>query len=107
MEIDVSQLQMGDEFLYSVQGNIARAVVIRPVLARKLQPSYNPSNKTYYKSVKCMVAMIETSYSSNWNGHTRTWTRKEYCASDKYNIEKFVNLNGRNLWLVKREGIPV
>ena len=103
MEIDVTQLQIGDEFLYSVQGTIARAKVIRPVEAKKVQPQYRLNNKVYYKSVKCKVAMIEVSYNNNWNGTTRTWTRKEYCASDNYTIEKFVNLNHRNIWLLKKE----
>ncbi len=50
MEIDVTQLQMGDEFLYSVQGTIARAKVIRPVVPKKVQPTYRQNNKVYYKS---------------------------------------------------------
>lgn len=103
MEIDVTQLQMGDEFLYSVQGTIARAKVIRPVEKKKIQPSYNPLNKTYYKAVKVKVAMKETSYTTNWNNQQRTWTKKEYCASDNYSVEKFVDLNHRNIWLIKRE----
>lgn len=102
MEIQVDDLQLGDEFLYSVQGTIARAKVIRPVQPRKVQPTYRHNNKLYYKSVKCKVAIIEKSYVNNWNGTTRTWTRKEYCASDNYTVEKFVDLNHRNLWLIKR-----
>ena len=103
MEIDVTQLQMGDEFLYSVQGTIARAKVIRPVEAKKVQPTYGTQGKTYYKSVKCKVAIKETTYTTNWGGNKRTWTRKEYCASDNYTVEKFVDLNHRNIWLIKRE----
>lgn len=100
MEIDVTQLQMGDEFLYSVNGTIARAKVIRPTVPRKVQLS---SDKVLYKAVKCKVAMIEKSYITNWNGNTRVWTKKKYCASDNYTIEKFLNLNHRNIWLLKRE----
>jgi hypothetical protein len=103
MEIDVTQLQIGDEFLYSVQGTIVRAKVIRPVEPKKVQPTYGTVGKTFYKSVKCKVAMKETSYTTNWNGNLRTWTRKEYCASDNYTVEKFVDLNHRNIWLIKRE----
>ena len=104
MQIDVSQLQLGDEFLYAIMGNIARAKVVRPVEKKKVQPNnpYHP-NKVYYKSVKCKVAMKETSYTTNWNGNTRVWTKKEYCASDNYTIEKFVDLNHRNVWLIKKE----
>ena len=103
MEIDVTQLQMGDEFLYSVQGTIARAKVIRPVVPKKVQPTYRINNKVYYKSVKCKVAIKETSYTTNWNNRQRTFTKKEYCASDNYTVEKFIDLNHRNIWLIKRE----
>ncbi len=102
MEIDVTQLQLGDEFLYSIQGTIARAKVIRPVVPKKIQPTHMPG-KVHYKAVKCKVAIKETSYTTNWNGNTRVWTRKEYCASDNYTVEKFVDLNYRNIWLLKRE----
>ena len=102
MEIDVTQLELGDEFLYSIQGTIARAKVIRPVQPRKTQPSYNPTGKTFYKAVKCKVAIKETTYTSTWNGNTRTYTRKEYSASDNFTVEKFVDLNYRNIWLIKK-----
>ncbi len=103
METTVDNLQLGDEFLYSVQGTIARAKVIRPVVPKKVQPTYRQNNKVYYKSVKCKVAIVEKSYSLNRNGNTRTWIKKEYTASDNYTVEKFVDLNHRNLWLIKRE----
>ena len=103
MEVTVADLQLGDEFLYAVHGNLARAKVIRPVQVKKMQPSYNPLNKTFYKSVKVKVAMVETPYTTNWNGSKRTWVRKEYSASDNFTIEKFVDLNHRNIWLIKRE----
>jgi hypothetical protein len=105
MEIDVTQLQMGDEFLYSVQGTIARAKVIRPVEPKKVQPTYNPTNKTFYKSVKCKVAIKETTYTHTYNGRTSTYTRKEYNASDNYTVEKYVDLNYRNIWLIKKHNI--
>lgn len=103
MEIDVTQLQMGDEFLYSVQGTIARAKVIRPVEKKKVQPNGGPVGKVYYKTVKCKVSLIETPYTYTWGGNTRTHIRREYTASDNYTVEKFVNLNYRNIWLIKRE----
>ena len=104
MEVTVADLQLGDEFLYAVHGNLARAKVIRPVQPKKVQPSYNPqAGKVYYKAVKCKVSIVETSYTTNWNGNNRTWTRKEYSASDNYTVEKFIDLNWRNIWLIKRE----
>ena len=104
MEIDVSQLEIGDEFLYAMQGSIVRAKVIRPVQQKKVQPTYNSkAGKIYYKAVKCEVAVAEVSYTSQWGGTPRTWTKKEYNASDNYTTQKFVDLNWRNIWLIKRE----
>jgi hypothetical protein len=107
MQIDVSQLEIGDEFLYAMQGTVVRAKVIRPVQQKKVQPKYNyQPAKVFYKSVKCNVAMKETTYTANWgNGTPRTWTKKEYCASDEYNTEKFVDLNWRNIWLIKKQNL--
>ena len=102
MQIDVSQLQLGDEFLYAIMGNIARAKVIRPVEVKKVQPNYQTQpGKVFYKSVKCKVAMEERTFTTSWNN--RTYTKKEYCASDNYTVEKFVDLNHRNVWLIKRQ----
>ena len=47
--------------------------------------------------------MEDKSYTTNWQGNRRIWTRKEYTASDNFTVEKFVDLNHRNLWLLKRE----
>ena len=102
MEINLSDLELGDEFLYAVQGSLVRAKVIRPVQLKKIQPSYNPTNKTFYKAVKCKVAIAERTYTSSWNGNTRTCTRREYNTSDNFTVEKFIDLNWRNVWLIKK-----
>jgi hypothetical protein len=103
MEIKVEDLQLGDEFLYAVQGTIARAKVIRPVQQRKAQPTYGTAGKVYYKAVKCKVAVEEKVYTYPTSTGIRTYTRKEYVASDKYTIEKYIDLNHRNVWLIKRQ----
>lgn len=102
METTVDNLQLGDEFLYSVQGTIARAKVIRPVVKKKVQPTHLPG-KTWYKAVKCKVAVRENTYTYTWQGKSRSYTKKEYNASDNYTVEKFVDLNYRNVWLIKRQ----
>jgi hypothetical protein len=100
MEIDVTQLELGDEFLYSVQGTIARAKVIRPVQPKKVQPGYgHPLGRPFYKSVKCKVSVVEKTYTY---GSGRSWVKREYTASEAYNVEKFVDLNYRNIWLIKK-----
>jgi hypothetical protein len=103
METTVDNLQLGDEFLYSVQGTIARAKVIRPVQVKKVQPTHGPAGKVYYKSVKCKVSLVEKTHTYTWGGNTRTFVKREYSASDNYTVEKFVDLNYRNIWLLKRQ----
>ena len=103
MEIDVSQLKIGDEFLYATNGKLARAIVIRPVKVKQKQPPYNLTNAVYYQSVKCKVAAIQKTYTNTWNGKTKTWTKNEYTTSDNYTIEKYLSLNYKNLWLIKRK----
>jgi hypothetical protein len=103
METTVDNLQLGDEFLYSVQGTIARAKVIRPVVPKKVQPQHGITGKVYYKSVKCKVSLVEKTHTYTWGGNTRTFVKREYSASDNYTVEKFVDLNHRNVWLIKRE----
>lgn len=102
METTVDNLQLGDEFLYSIQGTITRAKVIRPVQQKKVQPSHLPG-KIWYKSVKCKVSIEEKTHTYTYGGKTRTFVKREYNASDNYTVEKFVNLNHRNIWLLKRE----
>ena len=99
MEIDVTQLELGDEFLYSIQGTIARAKVIRPVEPKKVQPTYGHSaGRLFYKSVKCKVSVVEKTYTYG----SGRYTKKEYSASDNFTVEKFVDLNYRNIWLIKK-----
>jgi len=106
MEIDVTQLEMGDEILYSVQGSIARAKVIRPVEKKKVQPTHKHHlGRDFYKSVKCIVSVQETPYTSTWNGRTHTWTRTEYTASENYTKEKYIDFNYRNIWLIKKNKV--
>jgi hypothetical protein len=51
------------------------------------------------------VAIKETTYTHTYNGRTSTYTRKEYNASDNYTVEKYVDLNYRNIWLIKKHNI--
>jgi hypothetical protein len=103
MEINVSELQVGDEFLFASNGTITRAKVIRPIKVKKNQPEYNPRNVIYYASVKCKVAVEDASYTYTFRGSIRTVTKTKCNASDKFTVEKFINLNYKNLWLVKRD----
>lgn len=103
MEIDVSQLQVGDEFLFASNGRMARAKVIRPVKVKKNQPTHIRVNMVHYSNVKCKVAIEEVTYTYVYRGSTRTYKRNRYNASEKYTTEKFLNLNGNNLWLIKRD----
>lgn len=102
MEIDVKDLELGDEFIYSSNSTLIRAKVVRPVSPKTKQPAHNPLNKTFYKAVKCLVSSDVKTYSHTWNGKTRTWSKNEFNLSESLNVEKTVDLNWRNIWLIKK-----
>jgi hypothetical protein len=43
--------------------------------------------------------VIEKTYTY---GSGRSWVKREYCATEAYNVEKYVDLNYRNIWLLKK-----
>jgi hypothetical protein len=45
------------------------------------------------------VSVVEKTYTY---GSGRSWVKREYTASEAYNVEKFVDLNYRNIWLIKK-----
>jgi hypothetical protein len=104
MQIDVSQLRVGDEFLYAAGGgSLARAKVLRPPMQRKQTPRYAIVGKTYYKALKCKVSIKETVYTATYSNRTYTYKKREYFTSDEFNNEKYIDLNGKTVWLIKRE----
>lgn len=103
MEINVSELQVGDEFLFASNGRMGRAKVVRPIKIKKKQSGSLIQNIPYYSNVRCKVAIEEVSYTYTWNNKTRTIVKKKHGISGEFTEEKYINLNGNNLWLVKRD----
>lgn len=99
MEVKINELQEGDEILVPINSSLARVKLLRTPSLSKKQPSWLSAGTPWYKSVKCLISMKETTYTY----HTgRTWTKKEYSTSDEFYIEKRISLNRKNVWLIKK-----
>ena len=99
MQVKINELQEGDEILVPINSNLAKVKLLRTPSLSKKQPSWRPAGTQWYKSVKCLVSMKETTYTYH-NGYT--YTRKEYSTSDEFNVEKRLSLNQRDIWLIKK-----
>lgn len=94
-EIQIEDLIVGDEILISSNGKFIRGkVMVRPA-KRKDSDSY--------KAVKCEIGVITKVKTSMYSGTTYTWKYKTYIIDgSEYNTTKFIDLNYKQLWLIKR-----
>ena len=94
-EIMIEDLVVGDEILISSNGKFIRGkVTVRPA-KRKGSDSY--------KAVKCQVGVTKKTRTNNYSGTLYTWTYKTYIIDgSEYNETKFIDLNYKQLWLIKR-----
>ena len=100
MEIKVEDLRVGDEVLIGSSLGITRVKILRPLKKAK---KANWKGDIPYSSVKCAYKEKITSYTVP--GRKYTYTSKVGILDDdsKYNKEKYVDFNYRNIWLIKRE----
>lgn len=94
-EIMIEDLVVGDEILISSNGKFIRGKVMVFPAKRKGSDSY--------KAVKCQVGVTKKTRSSIYGGKTYTYTYKTYIIDgSEYNETKFIDLNYKQLWLIKR-----
>lgn len=94
MLVTVDQLEVGDEFIVPCMSDLRYYRLVRPVQPKKGNPtSYR--GQTLYKAAKCSCRLDDVKYAN--------WTSKQYvCSPDQHNTEKFVDLNYKNIWLIKK-----
>ena len=103
--IEVQDLQVGDEIMISCQSFFKYLKVLTPPTMSKTKKNWS-TKQPMYKSFKCSTnqEMVTTTYT--WNGNPYTRTQKVWrLSSEDHNLKIYQDLNGRQIWLVKRETI--
>lgn len=96
MLIKIEELEEGDEILVGAESHINYFIILKkPVLAK---------GSAYYKSVKvsqCQNIKVSTYHRG---GQTHTYNIKTpVCTRENHNVVKYNNLQGKDIWLVKRK----
>jgi hypothetical protein len=101
--VKIEDLLVGDEILYASGSNLIRAKVTRPIATKDMSKHWHKLGTTYYKSIKCEIEteIVVTSYQGS-GGKVYTSKRKIHKHTGNYNETKYVDLNGRNIYLLNR-----
>ena len=96
-EIQVEDLEAGDEVLISCQSFVKYLILLRtPHTGKKL---HRKTQGPLYKSVKCSTRVDSVVHTYN----TRKWTENKYILTDKdHNKQVYVDLAYRQILLVKK-----
>lgn len=100
MEIELKDLQVGDEIIISSGSRLKYLKVLRPIRLNGKESYYN--NIPLYKGVYCSARREEVELKLSNNPTYRTWKKNVYICSPESNLEMYQNLNGKTIWLVKR-----
>lgn len=104
MEIKIEDLEVGDEILIACQSHMKYLTIVRkPAIGKAV---HWRTKVPLYKSVKCSSQQIVKTVSYvGYNSVKYTRDEKEWILTgEDHNIEMFVDLSYRTLWLVKRNG---
>lgn len=105
--IELEDLQVGDEIMISCQSYFKYLRVLTPPTLSKTKTHWN-SKKPMHSNFRCTTRQDEVitySYTdSSGNVHNRI-EKKWIPTPDEHNVRVSQDLNGRQIWLVKRETI--
>ena len=102
MVIDVKDLREGDEIIVPMFSKLGYAKVERNPQVRTKLKSWQDPNITYYKNVRCKMHVDEKTYTRTYGQRTHTWKKKEIICDDQFNVSKYLDLNHKTIWLIKR-----
>lgn len=101
MEIKLEDLEVGDEILISSGSRLKYLKVLRPIKEKGFNTHYN---RKIYKSVYCSARKENIIYYTGMrNGKPYDWKKDVYLCTPEHNVEIYQNLNGKTIWLIKRE----
>lgn len=100
--VEIEDLEVGDEIAIACQANFKYLRILRkPVPNGKTQWR---STKPAFKTVKCSTRRVERSYVyTSWTGSQYNRTDKVFeFTPDDHNINQYINLNDRQILLIKK-----
>ncbi len=98
MIIKAQDLQVGDEFLTPSNGSLRWFKLVRPLKLKKSSKRVVTGYSAARCSTKCTIVTI-----NGWNG--KPFNKTTYhCTGDEHNVEVYVNVNYKDMWLVARNG---
>ena len=102
MEIKIEDLRQGDEVLIGSSMGLKKVKILRPL---KMSKKKNWRGHDHYSKVMC--AMNESINTFQIPGRSYNYTEKITSLADDvdYNVQRYVDFNYRNIWLLKRETI--
>ena len=105
--IEVQNLQVGDEIMISCQSYFKYLKVLTPPTMSKTRTSWR-TKKPLYANFRCTTRQEEVLKYSYTNAQGQVINRmdKEWIPTpEDHNLRVSQDLNGRQIWLVKRETI--
>jgi hypothetical protein len=96
MLVTVDQLEVGDEFIVPCMSDLRYYRVERQPQPKKGSPVNGWTQRVMYKAVKCSYYADKQTYSSGYTAHIHGH------SPENHNAEKFVDLNYKNIWLIKK-----
>ena len=105
--IEIQDLQVGDEIMISCQSYFKYLKVLTPPTMSKTRTSWR-TKKPLYANFRCTTRQEEVLKYSYTNAQGQVINRmdKEWIPTpEDHNLRVSQDLNGRQIWLVKRETI--
>jgi len=96
MLVKAEDLHVGDEFISPSNGSLRCYKVVR-------QPQRMKKHPTRWSQVRCTTKVIVVTR-TGWNGKLSNKTTYEFAPSEEHNKEVYVNINYKDMWLIKRNG---
>jgi hypothetical protein len=103
--IQIQDLQVGDEIMISCQSYFKYLKVLTPPALSKTKTHWS-TKQPMYANVRCSTRQDVITKTYNWNGGSYTREEKNWIVTpEDHNMRISQDLNGRQIWLVKRETI--
>lgn len=101
--IEVQDLRIGDEIMISCQSYFKYLKVLTPPTLSKTRVHWS-TKQPLYSNIRCSTRQDVLTSTHTWNGSTYTRTEKIWNPTPEgHNLRTSQDLNGRQIWLVKRE----